>query len=436
MGEEFSLQKNVTEKGLYKKEAWKGYVEDYLLPFWKSAVDLKNFYDFLCSNSILAQPTISDIEDSIRDQIRIAAFGGIGNKEAPNSDSTEYPFAKFMFEYFGFSLEGEKSFSDRANLMMQWGDKLKVRFSGKSWINTIGIKGIIEDVRKIMDSIMNGIGYEYDWYNDYGFTYYNHSYKDQLNPREILPSKSGESPEKLINLLQEFKQRALNLAIGVNRYSTFIFLLKALPMIALFKFLSIDINNDEERKIIVSFLKFLKVRYFSIINGEEIILEQEKSYSVDALEKIFILGYGGLNEQILELNKKLINIDEQIDQQFNRFISTIRNEALKMLDIEFMRNLVISIRKKIAGTDGVVELKFNNGILTKIEINYRESEELEKEIKNFQILLEDFLLRNTTFFISATFRINLYSDSLGVEISFDDLKSLEERVSENGQLEV
>jgi hypothetical protein len=65
-------------------------------------------------------------------------------------------------------------------------------------------------------------------------------------------------------LINEFRQKAVDLSIGVNPFTTFVFYTRAIPLLSLMKFLECDIDK------ITKLANFLGLRAYSMIDFQEV----------------------------------------------------------------------------------------------------------------------------------------------------------------------
>ena len=100
-----SLKKWAIDNKIWEPYSWKIFLEKDLVPFYKQAFILNEFYNFLKSEKVCGKNSLRDIEDEIlRNKIRVAIYGGAENPATS--------FAKFMYEYFGIHAENASTFEE------------------------------------------------------------------------------------------------------------------------------------------------------------------------------------------------------------------------------------------------------------------------------------------------------------------------------------
>ncbi|MEM4634504.1 MAG: hypothetical protein QXL44_01300, partial [Candidatus Nitrosocaldus sp.] len=225
------------------------------MPFYKQAFILKTFYDFIKSEKICGKACLADIEDELlRNKIRTAIYGGVKNLDTS--------FAKFMYNTFGICAENASSFEESIKYYESWGDSVKVSIKSESWISSISIDGLVSKLYNLIAELSHALGIKL---SEIGLQEYNTSILEVIEPTTLLPSP-GEKAEKLVSLLNDFKQNALDLSIGVNPFTTFVFYSRHIPLSILMGFLECDMDK------IIKLINFLGFRSYSMTDLSEVSL--------------------------------------------------------------------------------------------------------------------------------------------------------------------
>ncbi len=305
-----SLREWAINNQVWKPKSWKPFLTQYILPFYKVAYTLNEFYSFLQSNKIIGKPSLADIEDEdLKDKIRAAIYGGV-------DQNPETSFAKFMYERFGLCAEKAQSFEESIEHYRSWGDSVKISIIDDSWISKIPIDGLVNrldnlirwELREKLDVKLSELGLK-------------ESYEpvETIDVANLLP-KPGEKPEKLISLINEFRQRAVDLAIGANPFTTFIHYVRAIPVSVLMKFLECDIND------VTSLASFLELKAYSMIDLVEVKLPTKNP------DKVFLIAeLDGLADKVLSLHKYLERIEPTTGEVFIKMVK----DAIDQLKIPF-----------------------------------------------------------------------------------------------------
>ena len=98
---------------------------------------------------------------------------------------------------------------------------------------------------------------------------------EAIEPYTLLP-QVGEKPEKLVSLMNEFKQKALDLSIGCNPFMTFVFYTRTIPLLVLMEFLECDIDK------VTKLANFLGLKAYSIIDQREVSLPTKSPDKVNS----------------------------------------------------------------------------------------------------------------------------------------------------------
>jgi hypothetical protein len=313
MQQQLSLRKWAIDYKIWEPYSWKTFLEKDLVPFYKQAFILNEFYNFLKSEKVCGKNSLKDIEDEVlKNKVRVAIYGG-----AENPDTS---FAKFMYDYFGLCAENASTFQESKELYENWGDNIKVSVHHKSWVSSIRITDLLHKLRRIIDKICSKIGIKL---SEMGIDEKSYRPLEIIEADALLP-QAGEKPEKLISLINEFKQKAVELSIGVNPFTTFVHYSRAIPLLALKEFLECDIDK------VIELANFLELKAYSMIDGKEVEL------STKSTDKVFLVyQYPGcansLCHNVLELQDFLVSIEPVIEELRNNFIK----EAISQIHITF-----------------------------------------------------------------------------------------------------
>jgi len=239
-----SLREWAIKNEIWKLKSWRVFLEKDLVPFYKIAWTLNEFYNFLKSDKICGKSALADIEDEkLRNKIRVAIYGGV-------EQDLENSFAKFMFEHFGICAQNAPSFEESIEHYRAWGDGVKISVNPHSWINSIPIDKLVDKLSDLikwrlcekLGVTLSEIGIQDS---------YPYRPIDEIDINTLLP-EPGEEPKELISLINEFRQRAVDLAIGRNPFTTFVYYVRTIPLLALMGFLECDINDILQNYLIFS----------------------------------------------------------------------------------------------------------------------------------------------------------------------------------------
>ena len=197
-----SLREWAKENKIWEPKTWRIFLEKDLIPFYKQAYTLNALYEFLKSEKICGKSSLADIEDeTLKNKIKVAIYGGV----EPNKDFST-SFAKFMYDNFGICAENAPSFEESIKHYESWGDGIKVSVNPSSWINFIPIGNLVDELKSLiqrfcdkLDIKLSEIGIQ----DSYPYPPF-----ETIEPDTLLP-QAGEKPEKLVSLINEFKQKAL-----------------------------------------------------------------------------------------------------------------------------------------------------------------------------------------------------------------------------------
>jgi len=388
-----SLKKWAIDNKIWEPYSWKIFLEKDLVPFYKQAFILNEFYNFLKSEKVCGKNSLRDIEDEIlRNKIRVAIYGGAENPATS--------FAKFMYEYFGIRAENASTFEESIKYYESWGDSIKISVHDKSWIKSIPIENLVSKLKNIISEICSKIGIRL---SEVGIQEtYPWSPSGIIKPDLLLPNP-GEKPEKLISLINEFRQKAVDLSIGINPFITFVFYTRIIPLLSLMKFLECDID------------KLTKLANFLGLNAYSMIDLQLVSLPTKTPDK-FIFVYDrmySLTNRLLELQKNLMNIEQVAEEVYSKFI----HEAVNQIHINFepwkgyYEPIFTLLNEILRNKDPSYQISFSfhieNGKIVKIERT-----ELPSKIE-----LKEFLIKISPI-ISAGIIDDIYLGSASVSLYF------------------
>jgi len=378
-----SLREWTKENEVWEPENWKAFLEEDLVPFYKYGFTLNLFYGFLKNiEKVCEKSSLRDIEDeTVRDKIKATIFGGI----EPGKDFSG-SFAKFMYDNFGIRAQEALSFEQSIEYYKSFGDSIGVSINSDSWINSIPIGSLKDGLSNLIQR---------DSWRESGVKLteigiqesYPYSPIEITGPDTLLP-QPGEKPEKLISLINEFKQKAMDLSIGVNPFMTFVFYTRAIPLIVLMEFLECDMDK------VTKLANFLGLGAYSMIDQREIDLPTKSPERVMLLRKS-----GSLSGKILDLHSFLLKMDPFIEETCENMIKE-SIESIKQVHISFepwknyYEPLFSSLNEILKDEYGCVlevgsgkVIKITNGYSKKSYYRYR-----EKELSQ-EVWLKDFLIK-------------------------------------------
>lgn len=367
-----SLREWAVKNEVWKPESWKVFLENDLVPFYKMAWTLNNLY--LSFIKICEKPALVDIEDEkLKNKVRVAIYGGV-------EQDPENSFAKFMYEYFGICAENASSFEESIEHYRSWGDGIKVSIT-KSWIRSIPIGDLTNKLHELIIWISGQLGVKL---SDIGLKdSYPYGPLESVDVTTLLP-EPGEEPKELISLINKFRQKAVDLAIGANPFTTFIYYTRAIPMPVLMNFLGRDIND------VTNLTNFLGLKAYSTIDIREIRLP------TNAPDKVFLVyrtsgTYEGLGLacEILRLQEYLQRVEPTAKEVFEKMVKDAVDQIQFSFDpwqdyepiFSFWNEL---LKKDIKWCDLAVE----GGRISKITSYYGYEKELQKKI-----WLQDLLIK-------------------------------------------
>ena len=388
-----SLKKWAIDNKIWEPYSWKIFLEKDLVPFYKQAFILNEFYNFLKSEKVCGKNSLRDIEDEIlRNKIRVAIYGGAENPATS--------FAKFMYEYFGIRAENASTFEESIKYYESWGDSIKISVHDKSWIKSIPIENLVSKLKNIISEICSKIGIRL---SEVGIQEtYPWSPSGIIKPDLLLPNP-GEKPEKLISLINEFRQKAVDLSIGINPFITFVFYTRIIPLLSLMKFLECDIDK------LTKLANFLGLNAYSMIDLQLVSLPTK---TPDKFIFVYDRRYS-LTNRLLELQKNLMNIEQVAEEVYSKFI----HEAVNQIHINFepwkgyYEPIFTLLNEILRNKDPSYQISFSfhieNGKIVKIERT-----ELPSKIE-----LKEFLIKISPI-ISAGIIDDIYLGSASVSLYF------------------
>ena len=300
-----SLREWAIKNEVWKPKNWKEFLIE-LVSFYKLAWQLNQLYKFLKSDKICGKPALADIEDEkLRNKIRAAIYGGV-------EQNPESSFAKFMYEHFGICADKAPTFEESIDHYRNWGDGIKVSINENSWINSISIKILTEKLSDIIN-LCRELGIELPELELQD--YYPHGPSESIDIIALLP-EPGEEPKELVSLINEFKQKAVNLAIGANPFTTFTYYVRAIPVPALMGFLECDVNE------IARLARFLGLKAYSMIDPP-----QEVQLPTKSPNKVFLIAERyRLADKVLDLQEYLERVEPASKDIFQKMIKDAINQ--------------------------------------------------------------------------------------------------------------
>lgn len=384
-----SLREWAKENKVWEPKNWRAFLERDLVPFYRQAFILNALYEYLKSEKICGKSSLADIEDeTLRNKLRVIIYGGV--------EDLNTSFAKFMYETFGVCAENAHSFEESIKLYESWGDSIKISVNPNSWINSIPIGNLVNKLRDLIWNLCKGLGIkpsELGIQESYPYPPFN-----IIEPDALLP-KAGEEPEKLISLINDFKQKALDLSIGVNPFTTFVFYSRTIPLLVLMEFL--ECNVDEATKL----ANFLGLKAYSMFDLKEVSLPTKSPDRV-----ILLLGSNSLFHKILELQGFLVKIDQVIKEPYEN----LTKEAINQIHISFEPwkdyEPIFTFLSEILKHGDSCSLDIENGRIVRIR-SYKEIQLSSK------IWLRDFLIKISPIVSVGIVRsvVNFYYNKIGLE---------------------
>ncbi len=380
--EDKSLRNWAKKVEIWEPRSWKYFLQNDLIPFYNNIFQLNEVYQFIKTEIGNASSIDSITDEEIKEKIRISVIGGID----PNKDKKK-SFAKFMYDIFGVSVNAP-NFEDSIANYKEFGDSNSIILSNpNSLINKIDLPTLLNTLRSIITS--------YKW-EEIGITLedcnlsseYPYNPKNSKDVKSLLPL-TNENPEKITNLLQDFKTNAINLSIGINLFFTFSFYIRSIPFDSLLMFLECS-KEDISRMA-----KFLDLDFYSMDDGNKLPFDD----SIDSKKTILIKKENSFLEKLLDFQGFLPNINEEVTEIYESMLE----EAIDKIEIKFepwedYKELFEFFAKNFVNTkDFIFRLNANNKIH---EINAS---------KNNLKLQKEFYLRRFLSLISPLICIGLIS---------------------------
>ena len=219
-----SLRDWARENEVWEPETWKSFLKEDLAQFYECAFVLNSLHEFLKSEKICGKSSLADIKDeTMRDKIRTAVYGGVDADSNLNRS-----FAKFMYETFGVCANDAPSFKESIKQYGSMGDSIKVSVNPDSLMGSVPIKGLVDTLdglirNKLCDELgieLAEIGLQAD-YPCRPITV--------TEPATLLPQSDG-SPKELVSLINNFRQKGMDMSIGVNPFTTFVSYAQTIPL--------------------------------------------------------------------------------------------------------------------------------------------------------------------------------------------------------------
>lgn len=368
METKISLREWAKESKVWEPKTWRIFLEKDLVPFYKQAYTLNALYEFLKGGNICGKSSLADIEDeTLKNKIGVAIYGGV----EPDKDFNKF-FAKFMYDKFGICAENAPSFEESIKHYESWADAIKVSVNPNSWINSILIGNLVDELKRLIQGFCDELNLklsEIDIQESYPYPPL-----EVIDPNDLLP-QPGEKPEKLIELINNFRQKALDLSIGVNPFMTFFSYSRTIPLLTLMEFLECDID------------KVTKLANFLGLKGYSMIDQREVSLPTKSPDKVILIRGKGASERLLEL----LNYLEKIDPMVKQVDESMIKQAIDQIHITFEPwkdyEPIFSFISKTLKDGDWCGLNVENGRIVKIKTAYRETELPGK------IWLRDFLIK-------------------------------------------
>jgi hypothetical protein len=367
---ERSLRDWARKNEVWEPETWKSFLKDDLAQFYECAFVLNSLHEFLKSEKICGKSSLSDIKDeTMRDKIRTVIYGGVEADSNLNNS-----FAKFMYETFGVCANDAPSFEESIKQYGSMGDNIKVSVNPDSLMGSIPLKGLVDKLdslirNKLCDELgieLAEIGLQVD-YPCHPIT--------ATEPDTLLP-QSDESPKELVSLINGFRQKAMDMSIGVNPFTTFVFYARTIPLRVLMEFLGCDVRQATK---LIGFLGF---KTYSMIDQTEVDLPTETPDNV-----ISLMADYSLSDKILELQDSLMNVDPTIKETHGKMIAESLRQIHITLDPWMDYKPIFSFLYDISKDRDWCSLSVENGRIVKIQSGYSESE------LNGHIYIRDFLIK-------------------------------------------
>lgn len=375
METKMSLREWAKENTVWEPKVWKNFLEEDIVPLYKYAYTLDTLYKFLKSAGICGKSSLADIEDeTLRNKVRAAIYGGVEQ----NKDSS-MSFAKFMYDNFGICAENAPSFEDSTKHYESWGDSIKVSVNAESWINSMPIGSFVDEMEILIQRFCDKLTIKL---TEVGIQ---ESYPsppiEVINPDDLLP-QPAKKPETLVELINNFKQKALDLSVGVNPFMTFVFYSRTIPLLTLMEFLECDIDK------ITKLAGFLGLKVYSMIDQTEVSLPTKSPNKA-----ILLLTRESLFDRILGLQSFLRKIDPIIKQIYVDMIKQAADQIHVTFEPWKDYEPIFSALANLMDDRDVCQLEVEQGRIVKVNNQYGRRYWKFKEMElSGKILLRDFLI--------------------------------------------
>lgn len=306
---ERSLRDWARKNEVWEPETWKSFLKEDLAQFYECAFALDSLHEFLKSEKICGKSSLADIKDeTMRDKIRAAIYGGVDT----NSDLTK-SFAKFMYETFGVCANDAPSFEESITQYKSMGDTIKVSVNPNSWMDSIPIKGLVDKLDGLIRNKLCGeLGIELA---DIGLQGSCPCHPINATEPDTLLPLPDESPKELVSLINGFRQKAMDMSIGANPFTTFVFYSRTIPLRVLMEFLGCDVRQATK------LTDFMGFKTYSMIDQKEVGMPTKTPDSVISLMENYSRSH-----EILELQAFLTKMDPAIKETRERMITKAVNQ--------------------------------------------------------------------------------------------------------------
>ena len=358
--EYISLQKWAREKEIWREEPWIEFLQNEVLPFYKVCEQLAKFSNFLRD---LNNAHLYELIEELKTKMKVALYGGIGEGKDPQKS-----FAKFMYRYFGVSAGQVKSFKESIENYRNFGESAQIYVRDTHLTHPLSkrlkppLQGLL---RGSLKNHLNGP------HIDTPLT------SIDVDSLSLLPNP-GETPEKLINLVSNYKRQAIKLSIGVNPYTTFIFYSRAIPLAVLKDFLGCEWGD------VYRLGEFLGYDFYSMTT-KQLLRGQGRSDDIFMAIKL----YGSWARNLLDAEDFIFGQFKEIEEIYNKFLQVNSQnlhldftpwETYEPIVKNILDNANLPLNYKYGGT---IRLEDENGWLVMIEY-----QELPKKV-----LLRDFIFK-------------------------------------------
>ena len=265
---EISLKGWVQNERPWEKETWEKFLKDGMIPFYEKAYKLYAIKKFL-EGKLAKYSSISEIPTERKDKVNAAVYGGVKDGKEIEEEKS---FARFMYETFGVSVGGD-SFEESIAEYSKEGEYSKLTVSDSSYLKKIDLDNIVSQTSSLIKAMVSSL-YEKDLNEIFAEKSINIK-KYLYEPLAYLPDREKEYeqdeleklyfekfvPEpredasEIVNLFEEFKEKAAKLIAGVNPYMTFAFYIRYIPLEVLCQFLGDEKGRMERAKGVINILR-------------------------------------------------------------------------------------------------------------------------------------------------------------------------------------